>query len=87
MNEPTRPSEIAREALRRLAERHLAPTPANYQACYHEIANLPNVAPFPEPQLRQLAGALKARNGEQERLLQEIDAAILRRSWQGVQDG
>lgn len=86
MPESTRPSEIAREALRRLAERHLAPTPANYQACYNEIANLPNVAPFPEPQLRQLAGALKARNGEQERLQQEVGAAILRRSWQGVQE-
>ena len=60
MSELKNPSEIAREALKRLAARQLAPTPANYQACYNEIANLPNVAPFPEPSLRQLAAALVA---------------------------
>ena len=51
---------IVREALKRLAVRHLAPTPANFQACYNEIANLPNLAPFPEPPLRQIARELIA---------------------------
>ena len=32
------PSEIAREALRLLAVRRLAPSPENYRALYHEIA-------------------------------------------------
>lgn len=86
MNEPVRPSEIAREALRRLAEKLLPPTPANFQACYNEIANLPNAVPFPEPQLRQLAGALIARGDAQQGALRDLDAAIGRRSWQGVQD-
>ena len=54
MNEPKHPSDIAREALRRLATKQLAPTPANYQACYNEIAELPNLPPFPEVPLREL---------------------------------
>jgi len=31
------PSEVARETLRRLALRRIAPTPDNYQALYEEI--------------------------------------------------
>ncbi len=77
---------IAREALKRLAARHLSPTPANFQACYNEIANLPNVLPFPEAPLRRVAGALKASSGEQEKCLGQLDAAIGRRSWQGIED-
>ncbi|HOI53059.1 MAG TPA: hypothetical protein PLN02_11820, partial [Azonexus sp.] len=80
------PSEIAREALKRLAERRVAPTPANYQACYFEIARLPNVLPFPEPALRQLAGALCAHGDAQAAQLARLDSAISGRSWQGVQE-
>ncbi|WP_265945023.1 sensor domain-containing diguanylate cyclase [Dechloromonas sp. A34] len=79
------PSEIAREALMRLAASHLAPTPANYQACYNEIANLPNVAPFPDQPLRKIAMTLTARNAVQEQQLKRLDQAIARRSWHGVQ--
>ncbi len=86
MSEIKNPSEIAREALKRLAASHLPPTPANYQACYNEIAQLPNVTAFPEPSLRQLAAALKARNPAQEKCLAQLDAEIGRRSWHGVQD-
>ena len=32
------PSEVARETLRQLAQRRLAPTPDNYSRVYHEIA-------------------------------------------------
>ncbi len=86
MNEPKNPSEIAREALKRLAARHLSPTPANYQACYNEIANLPNIVPFPEAPLRHVAMALKAHNAEQEKFLGQLDAAIGKRSWQGIEE-
>ncbi len=87
MSDNKHPSEIAREALKRLAVRHLAPTPANYQACYNEIAGLPSVAgPFPEPPLRQLAAALTPRNSVEEKLLEQLDVAIGRRSWLGVQE-
>ncbi|HXE38549.1 MAG TPA: GGDEF domain-containing protein [Azonexus sp.] len=85
MTEQKHPSEIAREALMRLAASHLAPTPANYQACYNEIANLPNVAPFPDQQLRKIALTLSARNAVQTQQLKKLDLAISRRSWHGVQ--
>lgn len=86
MNEVQHPSGIAREALKRLAVRHLAPTPANYQACYNEIADLPDVAPFPDQSLRQIAVELKAGNARQEKELLQLDEAIGRRSWIGVQE-
>lgn len=86
MTEPKNPSEIAREALRRLAEKHLAPTPANYQSCYNEIAGLVEAAPFPDQQLRLIALALVATNEAQEKQLHALDTAIGRRSWRAVQD-
>lgn len=81
----THPTEIAREAIRRLAERQLPPTPANYQQCYNEIAGLPNVAGFPEASLRRLALALKAANPEQQKHLDALDKSIGRHSWQAME--
>ena len=85
MNKHLKPSEIARETLKRLAARQLPPTPVNYQACYNEIANLPNVAGFPEAQVRQIALALIARNPAQQKQLDLLDAAISRHSWQDME--
>ncbi len=78
-------STIARESLKLLNERKLAPTPVNYQACYNEIAGLPNVAGFPEAPLRELSRALTARNPDQVAQLVSLDSAIGKRSWQEVQ--
>lgn len=86
MHEHRTPSDIAREALKRLATRHLAPTPANYQGCYNEIANLPNVAPFPEPQLRHLVSLLQIRNDAQTANLARLEAATSSRSWSAFQE-
>jgi diguanylate cyclase len=80
------PSAIAREALQQLGARKLEPTPANYQACYNEIADLPNVAGFPEAPLRQLSLALTAKTPYQEEQLVLLDSAIARRSWAEVQE-
>ncbi|OJW74868.1 GGDEF domain-containing protein [Thiobacillus sp. 65-1402] len=50
MAEPTvkinlaNPTEVARETLRRLALRRIAPTPDNYQTLYEEIAGAPGMA-------------------------------------------
>jgi diguanylate cyclase len=41
MSAPASPVEIARQALRRLAELGLPPTPENYEVHYREIAGLP----------------------------------------------
>jgi diguanylate cyclase len=86
MNEKKHPSELAREALRLLSARKLVPMPANYQACYNEIAGLPNVAGFPEAPLRQLSLALIAKTEEQAKQLTLLDAAIGRRNWGQVQE-
>lgn len=86
MNDPKQPSEIAREALKRLAVRHLPPTPANYQACYNEIAGVPNVLPFPEGPLRHFASQLVPRGERQQQSLDLLDSAIGKRSWQCVTD-
>lgn len=86
MAEPKNPSLIAREALTKLAAVRLPPTPANFQACYNEIANLPNGANFSEGPLRKLAASLVGKSDEQIVQLTALDVAITRHSWQGVQD-
>ena len=44
MIDTTQPSDIARETLRQLALRRIAPTPDNYRALYHEIAEALNLS-------------------------------------------
>lgn len=67
-----------------LAAKRLAPTPENYQACYDEIDKASNVVPFPELQLRQLAGLLTGVNEAQMTELGSLDSAITQHSWEGV---
>ncbi|MBN9698407.1 MAG: hypothetical protein J0L85_21670, partial [Zoogloea sp.] len=55
MNEPSHPSDIAREAFRQLALRRIAPTPDNYQTLYHEIAGTAADDTFPERPLKLIA--------------------------------
>ncbi len=78
-------SQIAREAFRKLATRKLPPTPANYQMCYNEIIGRPNVAGFPEANLRAISRVLSARNPAQQERLDQLDAAIGKHSWQGIE--
>ena len=40
-----KPSEIARDTLKLLLTRKLAPTPANFRTVYHEVAGTPDVPP------------------------------------------
>ncbi|MCM8595870.1 diguanylate cyclase [Accumulibacter sp.] len=84
MTDTRNPLEIARETLRQLALRKLAPTPANYQTFYNEVARLPNVAGFPEASLRQLADQLAAKASAKEAGVARLRAAIGARSWSGV---
>lgn len=77
----SQPSDIARETLRQLALRRIAPTPDNYRALYHEIAGtLPEEA-FPERALKQIATALPRHNHEALRIAQDFEAAIGRSDW------
>ena len=82
---PKAPSEIAREALKLMANRKLPPTPSNYQDCYCEISGHPVMTAFPERNLRKIALTLSAKDAEQRELLDHLDAAIGRRSWNEVE--
>lgn len=81
MAEITQPSEIAREALRRLATQRIPPTPDNYRTLYHEIAGTKAGEEFPERSLKTLAGRLPRATHEQSRFGQQLDAAIVARDW------
>ena len=52
------PYEIARETLKQLATRRLAPTPDNYLAIYDEIAGSRSFQPFPDAQLSSIQRVL-----------------------------
>jgi diguanylate cyclase len=78
------PSEIAREAFKRLAEKRLAPTPENYQTLYHEVAGTLPPAHFPSEALRHIAAALPSRNPGQEKHLGLLESAIGQRSWDKI---
>ena len=71
------PSEIAREALRQLALRRVAPTPDNYRKLYSEIAGtlIDDGAPS-EAFLRKLARRLPRDMAERQRLGREFDQAL-----------
>ncbi len=84
MAEITQPSEIAREALRRLATRRIPPTPDNYRTLYHEIAGTTANEEFPERTLKTLCGRLPRATPEQVRFGQQLDASIAARDWAAV---
>lgn len=77
MPPPTHPSEIARETLKLLLTRRMAPSPDNYRAIYNEIAGLSDSGEtFPEREFRALATALPKDNVAQQRLARELDQAL-----------
>src|SRR5262245_4375237 len=80
------PSEIARDTLKLLLTRKLAPTPANFRVVYSEVAGVADTPPFPVEPLRQLAQALPARGTIQQRCRARLDAAIAHQSWQELQE-
>jgi diguanylate cyclase len=80
----TQPSEIAREALLRLAQRRIPPTPDNYLALYHEISGTSVTETFPEKALKGLVTSLPRNTQEQARLARQLDQAVADKSWPGV---
>lgn len=78
------PFEIARETLKQLTLRKLAPTPLNYQKIYSEIAQLPIEPPFPSERLREIAVALPTKTPGQQRQRGLLESAINQLSWDGV---
>ncbi|MBS0542158.1 MAG: GGDEF domain-containing protein [Proteobacteria bacterium] len=71
------PSEIARETLRQLAMRRVAPTPDNYRRLYHEIAGTQaDAEAFPEQFVRRIARRLPRDTPERQRLARNLDQAL-----------
>ncbi|MGB0128370.1 MAG: GGDEF domain-containing protein [Rhodocyclaceae bacterium] len=81
MNEPPQPHEVAREALRRLAQRRIAPTPENYRVLYHEIAGTHDAEPFPEKALRSVVSRLPRATPTQSRFIRQIETALAAQDW------
>ena len=83
MSTLTNPFEIARETLKQLATRRVAPTPDNYQTLYNEIAGIKGSdGNFPEKQLRSLAAALPKTSPDQLRLARNLDEAVKAGNWE-----
>ena len=87
------PFEVARETLRLLAARRIAPTPDHYQTLYNEIAGVKsgeaatptgnnNGSAFPEKQLRALAAALPKEAPDQLRLARQLEEALRDGNWE-----
>ena len=76
--------ELARETLKQLIVRKLAPTPANYRAVFNEIGGLPNDPPFPVEQLRKIAQDLPAKTPGQQKQRSLVEYAVTQLSWEGV---
>ena len=76
--------EVARETLKQLTARKLAPTPGNYKSIYNEIAGIPTVEHFPATELRSIASLLQAKTPGQQRQKGLLESAIDRMNWDGV---
>lgn len=78
------PSEIARETLRLLASRRMAPSPDNYRAIYHEIAGTVEKVQdvFPERELKSLLTSLPKEQPAQQRLSRQLDQALKAQNWE-----
>jgi len=81
-----KPFEIARETLKQLTVRKMAPTPANYQMIYSEVAGVATEPPFPADRLRDIAQALPTKTPGQQKQRGLLDSAIRQLNWDGVKN-
>jgi diguanylate cyclase len=86
MTDTSQPSEVARETLRQLALRRIAPTPDNYRALYHEIAGSVAEDVFPERALKLIAAALPRNNHESLRLVRDFESAVAQSDWSALRN-
>jgi diguanylate cyclase len=81
-----KPFEIARETLKLLSARKLAPTPINYQTIYSEVAGVPTEPAFPAERLHDIAQALPVKTPGQQKQRGLLDSAIGQLNWDGVKN-
>lgn len=79
------PSDIARETLKQLAVRRMAPTPEHFRSIYDEIAGVRSPAPFPEGPLRQILRVVPGQTPVQRRLLEQFEKAVSASDWGALQ--
>ena len=75
------PSDIARETLKLLAARRLAPSPDNYKTLYEEVSGAPTAPQFPVAQLRQILRVLPCQTPGQKQQAELLEKAIAQRDW------
>lgn len=85
LSEPTKPADIAREALRRLAADRVPPTPDNFRASYYDVTGESPSDPLPVRSLRMLLTALPRATPEQLRVAQELEEALATGTWAALQ--
>lgn len=80
----TNPSEIARETLKQLMTRRMAPSPDNYRAIYNEIAGISDKTggAFPDRELKALLLSLPKETPAQQRLARQLDLALKGENWE-----
>lgn len=76
------PAEIARETLKQLMTRRMAPSPENYQSIYNEIAGISDSAGegFAEREFKALLQALPKETPAQQRLSRQLEQSIKEKS-------
>ena len=79
------PKDIAREAVKRIAERKLPPTPDNYRSAYHEVAGTRPLQPVPYEQWQLIVNELPAITPAQQRLKRQLGQAVAMHDWDGLQ--
>jgi diguanylate cyclase len=80
--DPANPTQVARETLRRLALRRIAPTPDNYQALYTEITGMPaSPAPGAVGVLGGLVADLNQHHPELAEPVRLLNQALQKSDW------
>lgn len=79
------PADIARDTLKLLAARRLAPTPSHYQAVYEEVAGLLPQEHFPQTSLRRIAHILPTQTPVQKRIARSFHSAVEAQDWTALQ--
>jgi diguanylate cyclase len=80
-----KPSEIARDTLKLLMTRRLAPNPANFRTVYHEVSGTPDLPPFPGDPLRHIIQALPLLTPAQQKHRAHLDMAVAQQNWAELQ--
>jgi len=81
------PAEIARETLKQLMTRRMAPSPDNYQSIYNEIAGISDSAAerFPEREFKALLLSLPKETPAQQRLSRQLEQSLKEKNGEDYQ--